>query len=87
MTAAQCVCGFTEAEGADETISDHLLEVFTPDDGRAADGKVHLEGDADLFCMCGVGGSAAELDAHLLTVFMPDHHIGRDGHKHEITAR
>ena len=34
MTDMQCTCGFTEAAGADETIGDHLLEVFAPDDGR-----------------------------------------------------
>jgi hypothetical protein len=63
MTPAQCVCGFTEDEAGDETICDHLIEVFAPEDGRAADGLVHLEGEQNLFCMCGVGGSPGELDA------------------------
>jgi hypothetical protein len=70
MSPAQCACGFTEDETADETLDDHLLEMFAPEDGRAADGLVHLEGEAELFCMCGAGGSANELDAHFLAVFM-----------------
>jgi hypothetical protein len=86
MTPRQCTCGFTEVEGADETISDHLFEVFAPDDGKAPDGKVHLEGEAPLFCMCGYGGSAEELDAHFLAVFTPDDHIGRDGDNHQAVA-
>jgi hypothetical protein len=80
MTPAQCSCGFTEA--ADETISDHLFEMFAPDDGQAADGLVHLEGDSNLFCLCGAGGSAHELDDHFLAVFTPADLIGRDGDKH-----
>jgi hypothetical protein len=82
MTAAQCSCGFTEDEAGDEAIGDHLLEVFAPQDGRAADGLVHMEGEADLFCMCGVGGSADELDAHFLVVFTPPDLVGNDGRKH-----
>lgn len=57
MDDARCSCGFAEAE--DETIGDHLIEVFAPDDGKGPDGKVHLEGEASLFCMCGAGGSRA----------------------------
>lgn len=83
MTAAKCVCGFTEDEAGDETIGDHLYEVFAPEDGMAADGLVHLEGEVDLFCICGVGGSADELGAHFLAVFTPADLIGRDGHKHQ----
>ena len=82
MAVARCACGFTEAEHVDETISDHLFEVFAPDDGRAADGLVHMEGDVDLFCLCGAGGSVSELDAHFLAVFTPADLIGRDGEKH-----
>jgi hypothetical protein len=81
MTPAQCMCGFTEA--GDEKISDHLFEVFAPEDGRAGDGLVHLEGEANLFCMCGVGGTPSELDAHFLAIFTPADHIGRDGGRHE----
>jgi hypothetical protein len=69
MASARCSCGFCEA--GDETIDDHLIEVFAPDDGKGPDGKVHLEGEANLFCLCGAGGSAAELDAHLLAVLNP----------------
>jgi hypothetical protein len=86
MTAQQCACGFTETEGADEAIGDHLFEVFAPDDGKAVDGLVHLEGEAGLFCMCGAGGSTEKLDTHFLAIFTPDDHIGRDGEKHEAVA-
>jgi hypothetical protein len=83
MTGQQCTCGFTEAAGADETLADHLMEVFAPDDGKGPDGRVHLEGEVSLFCLCGIGGSAERLDDHLLAVFTPADAIGRDGHKHE----
>ncbi len=83
MTAQQCSCGFTETASMDETIGDHLVEMFASQDGKAADGLVHLEGEADLFCLCGTGGSATELDAHLLAVFTPADSVGRDGVKHE----
>jgi hypothetical protein len=81
---AQCLCGFTET--GHETISDHLLEVFAPDDGKGPDGLVHLEGETGFFCMCGAGGSVADLDAHFLAVFTPVDDIGRDGEKHELVS-
>jgi hypothetical protein len=82
MTTAQCTCGFTEA--GDETLSDHLLEVFTPADSRAADGVVHQEWTVALTCACGVATTApAELDRHFRAVFTPDDAIGPDGEKHE----
>ena len=86
MIPAKCACGFTEDEAVDETICDHLIEVFAPEDGRAADGLVHLEGEENLFCMCGAGGSTYELDTHFLAVFTPPDLIGRDGRKHEKVA-
>jgi hypothetical protein len=66
---------------------DHLLEAFAPDDGKAADGLVHLEGGTALFCLCGVGGSIEALDAHLLAVFIPADRIGQDETKHEPRPR
>jgi hypothetical protein len=84
MINARCACGFSEA--GDETIDDHLIEAFAPDDGKEPDGRVHLEGEVNLFCLCGTGGSAAELDAHLLAVFPPADHVARDGAKHERAA-
>ena len=86
MTVGQCICGFTEDAEADEVIGDHLYEMFAPDDGRAADGLVHLEGEQDLFCMCGTGGSIEKLDAHFRDVFTPADHIGRDRTKHARVA-
>jgi len=83
MNHAQCMCGFTEDEAGNETICDHLIVVFAPEDGRAADGLVHLEGEENLFCMCGAGGNSDKLDAHFLAVFTPADLIGRDGRKHE----
>jgi hypothetical protein len=83
MINARCSCGFTEAESVDVTISDHLLEVFAPDDDTGTDGRYHLEGETGLTCVCGLAAStAAELDAHFLRVFAPADHIGRDGRKH-----
>jgi hypothetical protein len=84
VAGGRCCCGFSEA--GDETIDDHLLEVFAPDDGRGPGGRVHLEGEANLYCLCGAGGSAAELDAHLLAVFTPADHAGRDGREHRRLA-
>jgi hypothetical protein len=81
MAGELCSCGFAPA--GDETLTDHLLEVFAVEDGTAADGLVHLEGEVSLFCMCGTGGCAEELDAHFLTVFIQADSIGRDGVKHE----
>jgi hypothetical protein len=84
MISARCSCGFTEAADIDETIDDHLLEVFETDGDAGPDGQVHLEGGASLFCLCGAGGSARELDAHFLRVFIPADLVGRDGNKHEV---
>ena len=83
MAGIRCACGFAEVAGADETVGDHLREVFTPEDDRGPDGLVHLEGKANLSCMCGAGGSAEELDAHFLAVFTPADLTGRDGRKHQ----
>ena len=71
MTTPSCVRGLIEGEAGDETIADHLLAIFTPDDDEGTDGRVHLEGEASLFCVCGAGGSASELDAHFLAVSTP----------------
>ena len=86
MTGKRCACGFTEAEGVDETLDDHLREAFTPEDGRGADGVVHFEGLQDLFCLCGAGGSTAALDAHFLEVFRPADFAGRDGLIHQAAG-
>ena len=84
MAHARCSCGFTEA--GDEKISDHLYEMFAPDDGKAPDGRVHLEGEVGLYCMCGAGGSAAKLDEHFLDVFTATDPVGRDGVSHQLAA-
>ena len=82
MADARCSCGFSEA--GDETITDHLLEVFAPEDCRGSDGLVHEEVRPDLTCSCGlVAATAGELDAHFLRVFTPGDLVGRDGRKHE----
>jgi hypothetical protein len=85
MPPARCGCGFTEDAAEDYTLSDHLYEVFAPDDGTGPDGEVHLEGETALLCMCGAGGSAARLDAHFLEIFTPGDAIGRDGARHRPT--
>ena len=81
MADAQCSCGFTEA--GDERIGDHLVEVFAPENDTGPDGLVHLEGKVSLYCLCGAGGSAEELDAHFLAMFTPADLTGRDGRRHE----
>ena len=76
-----CACGFKELD--DETITDHLQQVFTPGDARGHDGLVHVEGDP-LTCLCGLAAiTPEELDAHFLAVFTPGDAIGRDGERHE----
>ena len=82
MADVQCSCGFSEVAGVDETIGDHLREVFTPVDDTGPDGKVHVEGETGLFCACGIGGSAQRLDSHFLEVFTPADSGGRDGVAH-----
>lgn len=84
MADARCSCGFTEA--ADETIGDHLFEVFAPDDGKGPDGKVHLEGETSLFCLCGAGGSAEKLDAHFTEIFTPADSVAPDGVAHKVSV-
>jgi hypothetical protein len=84
MTGARCSCGFTEAEGVDVTIGDHLLEVFAPEDDKGADGCYHLERESGSTCACGFAAvTAEELDAHFLLVFTPTDRIGHDGRKHD----
>jgi hypothetical protein len=86
MAGARCSCGFAEIAGVDETVGDHLFEVFAPQDGKGPDGLVHLEAEVNLFCLCGAGGSAEELDAHFLAMFIPADITSRDGRKHETVA-
>jgi hypothetical protein len=85
MTDMQCSCGFTET--GDETITDHLLAVFAPEDSRGTDGLIHEEWTTALACTCGVATTTpAELDRHFLTVFTPADTIGHDGQKHAPVA-
>jgi hypothetical protein len=88
MPATQCACGFIANEADDQTIADHLLEVFAPEDDKGTDGRVHLEGERSLTCLCGlVAASSEELDAHFVAVFTPADEMGRDGKKHHpVTA-
>jgi hypothetical protein len=88
MNAQRCTCGFTEAEGDGDTISDHLLAVFTPDDDVAPDGRVHLEGSQALACLCGFRASTVtELDSHFLEVFIPAERVDSGGVGHAVAAR
>jgi hypothetical protein len=86
MADTRCSCGFTETAG--ETITDHLLEAFAPEDGLGSDGLVHEEVRPDLTCSCGLAAATpGELDTHFLRVFTPGDLIGRDGQKHEERLR
>jgi hypothetical protein len=81
MSAARCICGFTEL--ADEELIDHLLLVFERDDRVGNDGLVHEERELRT-CACGLAAiTSEEFDAHLLKVFTPDDAIGNDGQWHE----
>jgi anti-sigma regulatory factor (Ser/Thr protein kinase) len=78
-----CLCGFTEL--ADETFADHVLAVFTPEDSRGADGRVHDEAKP-LTCCCGFPAtSPEELDLHFFHMFVPLNTTGTDGKKHGAT--
>jgi len=80
MAAARCSCGFTEL--ADESITDHLLQAFEPEDGQGNDGQVHEE-RRPRACACGrTASTAEELDHHFLAVFTPADATGRDGTRH-----
>jgi hypothetical protein len=80
MPVASCICGFTEL--VDESLIDHLLLAFVPDDGRVPDGQAHEEAETG-HCLCGLATAApAALDAHFLCIFTPATSTGRDGHKH-----
>jgi hypothetical protein len=84
MNATQCSCGFTEL--SDESIIDHLEEVFTPADLTGNDGQVHEEREI-LQCACGwAAHSGDEFDEHLLKAFTPPNAIGKDGKRHEVLA-
>jgi hypothetical protein len=84
MIAARCSCGF--AELVDESLADHLLRVFVPDDSVALDGRVHEETDL-LRCRCGLAASTpAELDAHFFRVFTPLDAVDREGRKHGVAG-
>lgn len=87
MTVRQCACGFTEAASADETVEDHLLEVFTPPGCRGNDRLLHEEALPSLTCLCGlVAATIREMDAHFLQVFTPADRIGRDGVVHKAVG-
>jgi hypothetical protein len=84
MTIARCSCGFVEL--ADESLTDHLHRVFTPEDCRGNDGQVHEE-TAVLTCRCGyVAMAVEELDDHFLAAFTSADAIGCDGRKHKAFA-
>jgi hypothetical protein len=85
MTAQRCTCGFTEANPEGETIADHLLRAFTPEDDKGADGRVHLEGEPGLACLCGFRASVpAELDSHFLEIFIPASRVDSSGVEHKV---
>lgn len=82
---ARCSRGVTEANGDDETIGDHLLRVFAPDDDKGADGRVHLEGGPGPTCLCGlIAGAAGELDSHFLEMFIPAGRVDAGGVEHPV---
>jgi hypothetical protein len=86
LADTRCSCGFAETAG--ETITDHLLEAFVPENCLGSDALVLEEVRPDLTCSCGlVAATPGELDAHFLRVFTTGDLIGRDGRKHEVKPR
>jgi hypothetical protein len=87
VTAQRCTCDFTEIDGDDETIGDHFLQVFTPEDDKGADGQVHLEGNPALMCLCGFRASTLEeLDSHFLEMFVSADRVDANGVEHKVTT-
>jgi hypothetical protein len=85
MADARCSCGFTES--GDETISDHLLEVFTPRACRGNDGLLHEEAFPALTCLCGYAAATpGDMDAHFLAMFTPGDATGADGQVHKAAG-
>jgi hypothetical protein len=67
--------------------SEYLLRVFTPADDKGTDGRVHLEGNPGLTCLCGFSASTAgELDAHFLEMFVPVGRADAGGVVHTVIA-
>jgi hypothetical protein len=82
-----CLCGYEAT--SDEDLSDHLAEVFMPDDDRGSDGVAHAElsrpgSDSTVWeCLCGLTTiEVASLDAHLAQAFTPEDRTGSDGTRH-----
>jgi hypothetical protein len=80
----KCSCGAGIPDG--EEFTDHLLQVFSPEDGIAADGKEHLEGAPGYpwTCLCGHSSPNPEgLDAHFLETYVPADRTVPDGTPHQ----
>ena len=87
MAITRCSCGFAEANGDDETMGDHLLWVFTPEGDKGTDGRVHLEGNPGLACLCGFRArTPAELDSHFLGMFVRAGRVDAGGVEHTVIA-
>lgn len=83
-----CACGY--AADTSEAFRDHLEEMFTPDDDRGPDGRLHAEAarPGSLSCLCGFSASGpAELDVHIVRAFTPADGVGRDGKAHSLATR
>lgn len=81
MDAERCSCGF--ASNQEMRLTDHLLEIFVPEDAVAVNGRAHDEAE-HLACACGFTATVGhELDEHFLQAFTPGDNIGLDGRKHE----
>jgi hypothetical protein len=84
MAGRQCWCGYDERE--DKLLADHLHEVFTPEDMRGSDGRVHEE-VGRLDCGCGFAArTPGQLDAHFLAVFMPGDGMDVNGTRHGLAS-
>ncbi len=92
MHSGRCACGYHAADS--DELSDHLREMFTPEDDKDASGQVHAEASRDhpssrsapataYQCLCGfTAGDIAGIDDHLLSAFTPAGSVGHDGDRH-----
>ena len=85
-----CSCGFAAED--DDTLQDHLLDVFALEVDRGNDGRVHAEvitavesRQFEHVCTCGFASDiTADFDGHMLLVFTTPDHVGDDGRKHIV---
>lgn len=83
-----CACGYMA--DTSEAFRDHLEEMFTPDDDRGPDGRLHAEAarPGPAACLCGFTAiGPAGLDEHIVAAFIPADGVGHDGREHVLATK